>query len=465
MIATDDLLEVGWLPIHMLDRSHRVVGLREVFAVADQASDLLVDPPERVAVLRLLIAIAARAGGLDQVAAYLDRHCGRFRLLDSERPFMQTAELEWAAPHAPSILVLVKGRWPISGDPRPSMSIPEAALALLRLHCYAPAGITGATVGDPRVSRGKVMPIGAGLGMRGTMIIPEGPTLADTMALSLAAVAGEYHPAPWEDGGPAVGDAPLGPVDLLTWPARHIRLHADAGGQVVDVVYTAGVPIPDEATVGMDVHQGWLQTTRWRPRTWPVGRAQAWQVIADLYGDLYGQARGSRTPAALDAVCGDVRMRVVSAHTDKYGTVIDDVSSDVLTVPGDDLHGAAERLRALRWAAMQVARMPLWLRAAAGSTETTLTVWDIEDGMRHADRYAQAAAMDADGWREKARAGLQQVVRELVDTDAAHRGFTIRPAPAGLAGWPEGEPSLTPAVALRIAQGAILTILLGKVGS
>ena len=76
-----NLLEEPWLPLW---RAGRQVHVGLVDAVTNPAITRLLgnSPIQEAALLRLLVAIAHRAGGLDAVPGYLEKWRHRFDLLD-----------------------------------------------------------------------------------------------------------------------------------------------------------------------------------------------------------------------------------------------------------------------------------------------------------------------------------------------------------------------------------------------
>ncbi len=102
-----NLVNDPWIPVVLSDESPHTAGLAELFQRADQIRDLSVDPPRRVALMRLLICIAQAAlkGPSDEEKWYNCRGCispeGFFYLqkwasafeLRGPNPFMQVPGL------------------------------------------------------------------------------------------------------------------------------------------------------------------------------------------------------------------------------------------------------------------------------------------------------------------------------------------------------------------------------------
>ncbi|MDF7807592.1 type I-E CRISPR-associated protein Cse1/CasA [Pontiellaceae bacterium B12219] len=102
-----NLIGDPWIPVVYADGSACAVGLKQLFEEADQISDLSVNPPQRIALMRLLLCItqAALDGPADdadwktcrpriiqEVIAYLDERLDKFELY-GDRPFLQVAGL------------------------------------------------------------------------------------------------------------------------------------------------------------------------------------------------------------------------------------------------------------------------------------------------------------------------------------------------------------------------------------
>ncbi len=103
-----NLVTEPWIPVLHSSGERRLVSLHQVFAEGHDYIDLAVRPHERVALMRLLIAIAQAAldgpkdiDEWDQVpdrlvasaTNYLDRKNGAFELFDLEKPFLQIGGL------------------------------------------------------------------------------------------------------------------------------------------------------------------------------------------------------------------------------------------------------------------------------------------------------------------------------------------------------------------------------------
>ncbi|CAG7574689.1 CRISPR system Cascade subunit CasA [Barrientosiimonas humi] len=251
--------------------------LEDTFASAHQIEALAGElPTQSAAVLRLLLAILRRslpyartraqaedqwrdlweaeALPMKEIRAYLEEHRDRFDLLSPTTPFMQVPDL---AAKGTSGLVKLIGEHPDGDSPYfttrsgaavQRIGLPEASRWVVHAQAYDPSGIKTGAVGDERVKGGKGYPIGTGWTGRTGLVVVEGANLKETLLLNLPLDQGDSRDRPvWERDqlGAAVEAGhqhPLGPVDIMTWPIRRIRLVTE-GPDVVDVVISNGDPI------------------------------------------------------------------------------------------------------------------------------------------------------------------------------------------------------------------------------
>lgn len=229
-----DLLTRPWLPVMDRHGHLRHIGLRDALTRAEDWRQLCGDHPgQQAALLRLLCAIAARAGVTDDTTPsaaarlcghYLTQHAAGFDLLDPRRPFLQVPDLDYStrSPRAVDTSVLTPRRGQFALDAAGPLDPGEAARGLVWLQAYAPAGITGATSGDPRQKGGRVYPIGTGWAARGTLVLLHGATLSDTIRLNLPPAQPPPATAPWEI-------TPAGPAYVAAAPTCSHGPHVGSG--------------------------------------------------------------------------------------------------------------------------------------------------------------------------------------------------------------------------------------------
>ncbi|WIK64367.1 type I-E CRISPR-associated protein Cse1/CasA [Gleimia hominis] len=279
-----NLVDEPWIPVRMRDGTNKILSLRDTFANSGQITRIQGDSPtQNYAVLRVLLAIIWRAHLTDpdftQVLSdrdeytgwwfdnledpqwlnsspindYLDRWHERFELIHSPKPFMQVNDLQTTSGKTLGIARIIpkaeKDQFTMrDGQKREALSLPEAARWLIALQAYDYSGIKPGAVGDPRVKGGKGYPIGTGwTGTTGGVVL-HGRCLAQTFILNLpvnlmADDKRELDLPPWErtpdTSAPRDVQRPLGPVDILTWQVRRVRLVVE-NNEVVRVLVTNG---------------------------------------------------------------------------------------------------------------------------------------------------------------------------------------------------------------------------------
>jgi len=164
-----NLITESWIPITRQDGAHGLVSLDELFAGAAEIRDLAVRPPERIALLRLLICIAQAAldGPEDHSAwencrdqipdrarAYLHKWKAQFELLGDGPRFLQVPNLKSDKEDAGGTaatkldLALATGHnatiFDNAGGSERPMTPARLALALLTFQCLSPCTIIGA---------------------------------------------------------------------------------------------------------------------------------------------------------------------------------------------------------------------------------------------------------------------------------------------------------------------------------
>ncbi len=353
-----DLRTEPWIRVREPRGGTREVSLlalvRDAGSITGLAGDL---PTQDVAVLRLLLAVVMRSVGdvrrsreqvwadlwarralpVEQVEQYLDRWSHRFDLLDARAPFYQVAGLHTAKGKMTGLDRLVadvpSGHRYFTTRTGPSLqrlSFAEAARWVVHTQAFDPSGIKSGAVGDDRVKGGKGYPIGTGWAGGLGLVVVEGTTLLETLLLNLVLVDPRQHPADrpaWEGEtqGPGVRELPAaeGPLDLLTWQSRRVRLGWDDGG-VTSVLICNGDALHPRNQQGLEQMTGWRRSeaqekaTRsavpvYMPRTHQPERA-AWRGLERLLAE---EDAPSQVPADLRAGTLEwLAQRRVGGHLD-----------------------------------------------------------------------------------------------------------------------------------------------------
>lgn len=286
-LSTGDLLTEAWIPAATLPTGEkpagsRSIGLLDLFLEAHHLSGLAVSPPPAASgLLRVLYALTARITGLHEaedvgewidrrydvlegeggfdpqaVQAYFTPYADRFRLFDTERPWMQDPRLRDECPSGSGVNKLVMARPAGSNQvffghftdgeqvPLPSG---EAALHMLAQLYYGPSGqCTPRTVAGQRFGNAYAGPLRKVLSYH-----PVGRSLFETLVLGLpypnrwpSEREAPVDACPWErDELPdplGVPAAPAGPLSALTEQYRHAVLLTPGpeGRSVVDAHIT-----------------------------------------------------------------------------------------------------------------------------------------------------------------------------------------------------------------------------------
>lgn len=275
-----DLRFESWIPVERLDGTADVVSIRDALASAHQIRRLSGEiPGEGIALLRLLLALvycicspSEDAGEkekkerweeihskgffeTDQIDEYLADYPREFDLFDGEHPFYQVpglaymgekefdpvSELMLDVPKPEKFLFSMR-----SPDHLDSLPVDLAARYLVVAQAYHTAGIKSPVVGNTSAKSGKAYaPKGAlGTGWCGALggIYLEGQSLFEALLLNfvlylsnVSVIAPDDY-APWEREVPSANTCqrePTGPIDLLTWQSRRIRLVPSEDGSCV----------------------------------------------------------------------------------------------------------------------------------------------------------------------------------------------------------------------------------------
>ena len=310
MTPTFDLVHSPWIPCVTWDGSIEELGLHETLTRAHELRELHGESPlVEAALYRLLLAILHRVfgpagydawgvlwrgGRWDGVAlsGYLSRWRGRLDLFHAERPFLQASHPSPSVRSNPLTGVMhefVSG----IGVPlfnhqalAPTMRFhpAEAARHVLVAHAFGLAG-----------TKGRYLQFTDSPWARGVIFLVQGQTLFQTLALNLMRYPdAERRGVPdtpedrpyWEAEDPSQPErgVPLGLLDYLTWPNRHIRLEPEPtleGDRVCTA--TMGPALPVEGDL-LDPYKCYRAGGKsgWQPIRFSEERA-LWQDSAALF--------------------------------------------------------------------------------------------------------------------------------------------------------------------------------------
>ncbi|WP_228984374.1 type I-E CRISPR-associated protein Cse1/CasA, partial [Streptomyces sp. DH12] len=291
-----------WIEVRDADvGAYRRVGITEALTRAHRLSFDVARAGE-VPVMRLLAAVYDAAAGPrdaaewdaawaapaldeDRITAYLKRWEHRLDLVHPTHPAFQCGELDietacnmGAEALNPSRLGGASGPWfdhRLRQAEHPPFPWREAAANLLFLLAYDGAGIKRAAPGDPAENGGKVFGAATGLTAAVTHVhVETGRSLKDLLLLSLPPQPRAPGDAPvWERDTPPAPvreRQPTGRLDILTWPARRIRLRPDGDGMVRRVAFYDGDRLPDRTQTlhtlrELDPMTGWGTTAKGAP--------------------------------------------------------------------------------------------------------------------------------------------------------------------------------------------------------
>lgn len=348
MATTFDLFEDPWIRVLYDDGTHREVGVRQAMVDAHRIRTLEAEEATlTVALYRLLLAVAQRLAGpfeADEWPRLWEEGLplegletigeGRWELFPTEG--VGFGQDPVGRPELAGVGALTafadRGAGGMLWQVPQELSMAETARWLLWCHAYDTAGIRS------RHLKGKEMGVPTGPAGAAPYTLLVGATLAQTLLLNL--VPGERGAAGqgwWERTEAVVerrkGRRPVGVVDLLCWPSRRVRLHADEDGMVREVVITAG----DDLKTPEDPGHGARQETDGAYRT-VTGRSLKATVPGLAAPD--GRQKGRRlTPEVIDFLGERHHLleRVgVSTTTVVFGTqraVIQDTWTRTWTLP------------------------------------------------------------------------------------------------------------------------------------
>lgn len=404
---------------------------------------------------------------------YLDAWRDRFDLFDPHHPFMQTPYLADELESRPvSALTLKATGIFMPTDTRETIPAPEAAIALLTIQAYDPAGIKPAARHDRRAWRGKLMPPPSlmSTGRPGTFAAYslEADNLAHTILVNtppLNTFSGKSHlvdddlPA-WERDTQTqeeLGGTVTGMADELTVQSRRILLDHN-GGQVTGVRITYG-RIPERITDGeAEPMCAWSETNSgYSPSISSTARIELplWADRQHLYGTstavrpMVWNWKRSLAPDMVMTVRQHCAQYRNAAALTTISTQHSHVSNWATAQQGDDALRAANRLALLY--SLFLKRMDAALRtstnAGQGYESSAYAMVDtiigkaLADPQQHDAKWDEVIATAVRHTKDAARSqaersmgskrGIERIPAILASfqSDANHLAVTWNPTP------------------------------------
>lgn len=481
-----NLVDEPWIPVITVGGDNDDVSLSTLF---DQATTIrrisAALPTVSFALLRLALAITHHAlavhtprtverileEGLDTSAIvdYLRRHHDRFDLFDAERPFYQVATLRTAKGDVAGLEKLISdvpNGHPFMttriGSGLDRITAAEAAQWLVHAQAFDPSGIRSAAVGDPEAKGGKGYPIGPGWVGRIGGVALHGRHLAETISFNLIPFPDRPDDVPvWALEAPQTvqrtfDTQPPGPLAVLTWQSRRIRLVGSSEG-VTGLVLAQGDQLKEQQRQALEHMTAWryskAQTAKLKAKTYmPLKHdpsSAAWRGVPRLLGVSRREEDGSpfylpvATMAQLQGLSlfgddHDLRAIVETVGMD-YGpqeATINEVVHDVLDFRLSLLTGEGAEVRAMLDTCIEVAnqcvtqlgRLGSNLAAAAGDFEglsgarerAMLLAWSALDAPARdwLSRLSATSSVREEQrrWQELVEDVLLGLARELCDT-------------------------------------------------
>lgn len=303
-----DLRTEPWIPVEYLDGTSGVVSIRDALIEAHHIRRISGEiPGEGLALLRLLLALvycihsdseelgekgkrrlwentrSRDSFDAELVEGYLADFPHEFDLFDAEHPFFQVPGLAYLGekefdlisefmldvPKPEKFLFSMRGAKHLG-----TLSLDLAARYLVVAQAYDTAGIKSPVVGNTSARNGKAYaPKGAlGTGWCGALggIYLEGRSLFETLLfnwvlfLSNVSVIAPDDYAPWEREVPTADTCqrePSGPIDLLTWQSRRMRLiPSEDGSSVRGVIISYGDVLIPANKHRFEMMTGWRES-------------------------------------------------------------------------------------------------------------------------------------------------------------------------------------------------------------
>lgn len=327
-----NLIDEPWILVRYCDGKIREVSLTTLFADMREIHEIVGElPTQAFAIFRTILAIVYRAlevetadewfewyrdpaAAQETISDYLNHFHDRFDLRHPQYPFYQVADLHTEKDETKPLSAII-GDVPPSEqffttrlvDHSTAISWAEAARWLIYIHQFDPAGIRSGVVDDPRQKGGKSYPIGTGWsGQIGGLYI-KANHLFNTLMRNVVPIselasndnAFPYDTPAWErTGRPKARDSldfqePQGPIDVLTWQARRVRLIGN-DDTVTSVVLTNGDKINPRNLYGCEPLTSWrfsepqtknLKAITYMPKTHSE-KEQIWRSLSSIVAQL-----------------------------------------------------------------------------------------------------------------------------------------------------------------------------------
>lgn len=408
-----DLRFEPWIPVERLNGTSDVVSLRDALCEAHCIRRISGEiPGENLALLRLLLALVyctyyseledmserdkrtkwkelkvLGAFNSDDVEDYLADYPHEFNLFDREHPFYQIPNLTYMGekqydpisefmldvPKPEKYLFSMRGANQLN-----LLSFDLAARYLVVTQAFDTAGIKSPVVGNTSAKGGKAYaPKGAlGTGWCGALggIYLEGQNLFETILynwvlfLNNRSITTSDDYAPWERDVPSPNTCqrePTGPVDLLTWQSRRMRLvPSDDSATVCGVIISYGDVLTPANKQLFEMMTGWRKSKQQQkklgtntPPLMPIAPDTAralWRGLPELLS--FSQEREMVSPGVISWMQelqdvqsqDDWRFTVrISCQGVSYGTqssVVDDSITDSIDLRASLVHKNSEDL-------------------------------------------------------------------------------------------------------------------------
>lgn len=228
------------------------------------------------------------------------------------RPFFQVADLRSAKGEVSGLEKLIADMPNGSpfmttrgGESLQRISAAEAAQWLVHVHAFDPSGIRTGAVGDPEVKGGRGYPIGPSwVGQIGGLVL-HGETLSQTLVYNLVPTKQSESDRPvWTRTSPQteqreLAARPAGPVQVLTWQSRRVRLVGDRNG-VTGVVLCNGDKLTPQNRQQVEFMTAWRYS---KPQTKKLGiptymplkhdpERNSWRGLPNLISDSPTEVEG-----------------------------------------------------------------------------------------------------------------------------------------------------------------------------